>query len=167
MNNELNCANYEFCGGQRVPDMSSDFCMTCGSWFKAGFGWDKLEIIDCNEECVVCMNVCQRKLRFPTKCDHSFCLICSRNIIFWDETRYHLSPEPYGCPSCPNNCKNPKQGKQCYCEEYDSVQEIWQESNPTEFNKWNKDKNASIENSVNGITYGKGTCPLCRKKYVR
>jgi len=165
-NNELKCANYEFCKGDRVPEMGSEYCMTCGSWFKGQFGWDKLIIVDSTDECIICMNICERKILFPTKCGHSFCINCSRNILFDDETRYHLSPVPYGCPGCPNGCENPKKGKQCYCEEYDSIQDKWKQSNPDEFNKWNDDQNESIDTS-NEVTYGKRTCPLCRKKYTR
>jgi len=166
--NEIKCVNHEFCRYNKVPEMGSDYCMTCGSWFKVcGFGWDKLTIVDSTDECAVCMDVCERKLMFPTNCGHSFCIICSRNILFWDETRYHLSPVPYGCPPCPNGCENPEKGKQCYCEEYDPIQEEWEQYNPQGFNNWNDDQNKSIDNSSNDIIYGKATCPLCRKKYVR
>jgi hypothetical protein len=166
--NETKCGNYELCGNYKVPGIGSDYCMACGSWFKvSGFGWDKLIIVDSSDECTVCMNLCERKLMFPTNCGHSFCITCSRNILFWDEARYTLSPVPYGCPPCPNGCENPEKGKQCDCEEYDSVQEVWGQSNPTMINKWNDDQNRSLENSSNDITYSKRTCPLCRKKYDR
>jgi hypothetical protein len=162
------CNNYEFCEQYRVPEMGSEYCMTCGSWFKAGgFGWDKLTIVNSTNECAICMHECERKLMFPTKCGHSFCIDCSKKILFFDETRYHLSPVTYGCPPCPNGCVNPEKGKQCYCEEYDSIQETWEQSNPNEFNKWNNDQENSINNSSNDVTYGKGVCPLCRTKYVR
>ena len=89
------CHNFELCQNDKVTGIGSDFCMTCGSWFKVcGFGWDKLIFIDSTDECVVCMNLCDRKLMFPTNCGHSFCVECSKNILFWDETRYHLSPVP-------------------------------------------------------------------------
>ena len=163
-----NCVNYEFCQNEKVDGIGSDYCMTCGSWFKiCGFGWDKLTIIDSTDECNVCMNVCERKLMFPANCGHSFCIPCSRNILFWDESRYHLSPVPYGCPACPNGCMNPEKGKQCYCEEYDAVEEAWEIQKPEEFKMWNDAQNLSIEESSNDITYGKCVCPLCRKKYER
>ena len=162
------CSNYEFCEHDKVPGIGSDYCMTCGSWFKvSGFGWDKLSIVDSTDECAVCMNECGRKLMFPTKCGHSFCISCSRNILFWDETRYHLSPVPYGCPPCPNGCENPEMGKQCYCEEYDAIEDIWKQNHPEQYDRWNNEQNTSIDNSGNDVTYGKATCPLCRKKYVR
>jgi hypothetical protein len=166
-NNNLKCGNYEFCGNEKVPEMGSDFCMTCGSWFKiGGFGWNKLTIIDCTDECIICMNICERKLLFPTNCGHSFCLNCSRNILFWDETRYHLSRVPFGCPPCPNGCVNPIKGKQCYCEEYDSIQDGWEQNKPEEYKEWEKAERKSVDAS-NDITYGKCVCPLCRKKYTR
>ncbi len=165
--NTFKCGNYELCGHDKVPGISSNYCMTCGSWFKVGgFGWNKLTIINSADECVVCMNICERKLMFPTNCGHSFCISCSRSILFWNRTIYTLSPVPYGCPPCPNGCINPVKGKQCDCEEYDSIQDLWQESKPTEFHRWNSDQNISIDNSSNDI-YGNGVCPLCRKKYIR
>ena len=165
--NTSKCGNYEFCGNEKVPGMGSDFCMTCGSWFKiGGFGWDKLTIIDSTEECIICMNISERKLLFPTNCKHSFCLSCSRNILLWDATRYHLSRVPFGCPPCPNGCVNPIKGKQCYCEEYDYIQDGWEQNKPEEFKMWNSEENKSVDSS-NDVTYGKCVCPLCRKKYNR
>ena len=166
--NVLKCCNYEFCGNDKVPGMGSDYCMNCGSWFKIiGFGWDKLTIIDTTEECAVCKIHSGRKLMFPTNCGHSFCICCSRKILFFDESRYHLSQVPYGCPPCPNGCENPEKGKQCNCEEYDSIQEAWEQSNPNEFHRWNDEQEKSINTSSDESIYGKGICPLCRKKYVR
>jgi hypothetical protein len=165
--NEIKCENYEFCK-ETVPNgLGAKYCMDCGSWFKFGHGWDKLNIIDSTDDCIVCMNNCNRKLIFPTNCGHSFCLDCSKNILYWDETRYHLSPVPFGCPPCPNGCENPIKGKQCYCEEYDSVQNEWEKNNPVQYKKYNNDQNQSIDNSSNDVTYGKCICPLCRKKYER
>jgi hypothetical protein len=162
------CANFEFCQGEKVEGIGSEYCMTCGSWFKiCGFGWDKLIIIDSTDDCAVCMNNCDRKLIFPTNCGHAFCIPCSRNILFWDERRYHLSREPFGCPPCPNACVNPIKGKQCYCLEYDAIQDEWEINKPEEYKRWNDAENQSIEDSVNDVTYGQKTCPLCRKKYER
>ena len=97
----MSCPNDEFCG---VKSKLSDeywlhftHCMTCRS-----FGWGTLHIHDAQDECSICGEEVSRKLKFPNKdCSHSFCLSCSRNIIFWDETRYHLNPCKYGCPPCP------------------------------------------------------------------
>lgn len=96
-----------------------------------------------------------------------FCVNCCKKILFWDESRYHLSPEPYGCPPCPNNCNNPVKGKQCYCEEYDEIQKIWENTNPKEYKKWNDDEHFSIHNSEeeSGSIFSSKTCSMCRKKY--
>lgn len=110
-----------------------------GQWSKFGFGWNELEFRNCpeNEECSIC-NESKKQVKFPANCGHWSCCECSRDILFWDESRYHLSPEPYGCPPCPNGCVNPIRGKQCYCHEYfnDSdddnpgVIQIWERKNP-------------------------------------
>lgn len=168
--NTTRCANYALCEGEKNPKTGTDYCMTCGSWNKAGgFGWDKLTIVDCvegyDDECAVCMNVCEKKLMFPTNCGHSFCINCSNNILFWDESRYYLSPVAYGCPPCPNKCNNPEKGKQCACEEYNIIKDTWGLSNPEKFDRWIEAETKSITKSSNESTYGKAVCPLCRKKY--
>ena len=106
---------------------------------------------------------------FPTNCSHSFCIECCKNLLFWDETRYHLSPEPYGCPPCPNGCINPIKGKQCYCDEYTELQDNWEIENPVQWKKWNKAEHLSIDLSIEdvGSSFGKRICPLCREKYIK
>ncbi|MAJ97321.1 MAG: hypothetical protein CMI56_01765 [Parcubacteria group bacterium] len=144
--------------------------MTCGDWFKVGgFGWNELEFRVSEEECAVCNETKNVFLKFPTNCGHSFCTLCSRQILFWREDRYHLSPVPYGCPPCPNGCINPNKGTQCYCEEYDEIQERWRLDNPDEYNTYNDHENISIDlgSSSDDSVYGSCRCPLCRDKYVR
>ena len=136
--NVIKCKNYELCQHILLPEHYENhgnyLCMTCGDWFKiGGFGWNELEFRVGEEECVVCNETSNKQLKFPANCGHWFCLSCSRNILFWDETRYHLSPVPYGCPSCPNGCVNPEKGKQCYCEEYDEIQEEWEQEQPDKY----------------------------------
>ena len=163
------CKNHELCKNEAVPEVGQGFCMCCGSWCKFGHGWDELEFINTteeNKECSVCSNNCDRKLMFPTNCGHSFCISCSKDLLLWDETRHHLSPVPYGCPPCPNGCINPVRGRQCYCEEYDSVQEQWKRERLVEYNRWNDEEHDSIETD-DGSSYAKMSCPLCRSKYVR
>ena len=82
-----------------------------------------------------------------------YCMDCGLwnklNVI--DSTNYtvcmnncYLSPIPYGCPPCPNRCRNPIKGPQCYCEEYDSVKDEWCKNNPEQYKKY-----------INDVTYGK------------
>lgn len=99
MSENVKCPNHEFCNSYKVPGMGSDYCMGCGSWFKGGFGWDKLTIVDSSDKCLVCMDTCGRKLMFPTKCGHSFCLSCCRNILFDDEEKENVGV--YGNKTCP------------------------------------------------------------------
>jgi hypothetical protein len=163
----IKCKNYELCDTV-LPKWWYDckgkyLCTTCDI-----FNWNKLEFRDCpeNEDCSVC-NESTKQVKFPTNCGHWFCVECSKNVLFdEDETKYHLSPEPYGCPPCPNNCINPVQGEQCDCEEYDEIQENWKINNPSEF-KLYEDAHDVIEyNDKNsGSVFGSKTCPLCRKKY--
>lgn len=168
----IKCKNYELCEHSVPLDqyemVANYFCMNCGSWFKlASFGWDKLDFKDCNEECVVCGENVNRKLKFPTNCGHWFCVPCSKQILFYDESRYTINPVLYGCPSCPNGCINPDKGKQCNCEEQWEIQEQWQKDFPEQFNNWNKAEQESIEIGDPLSCYGKCICPLCRSKYER
>lgn len=167
----IKCKNYELCTHILSPHWFSWYgnylCCTCDN-SSFGFGWRELEFKECNEECVICNETVIKKVKFPTNCGHWFCIPCSQNILFWDETRYHLSPEPYGCPPCPNGCKNPIKGKQCYCEAYDEILERWENDYPQQYWRHNEDEHLSIELSETtpGSVFGSKTCPLCRKKYV-
>jgi hypothetical protein len=170
----IKCKNYELCRTVLPPDhweqCANYLCMTCGDWFKVGgFGWNELEFRESDEECSVCLEKSKKQLKFPTNCGHWFCISCSRNILFYDESRYHLSPVPYGCPLCPNNCVNPIKGKQCYCEEYTEIQDKWEQDFPLEFKKWNDSEHFSMEQgeTIPGSVFGSCICPLCKKKYIR
>ena len=172
--NGIKCKNYELC--QRIlppnhyDNLANYLCMTCGEWFKiGGFGWNELEFRESEEECAICNETSNKQLKFPANCGHWFCVSCSRDILFWDETRYHLSSIPYGCPPCPNGCENPIRGRQCYCYEYDRIQEEWRQEQPNKWEEWNDAEHQSIELSeiVSGSVYGTRKCPLCRKKYER
>ena len=162
----IKCKNYELCD-TILPKWWYDckgtyLCSNCDM-----FDWNELEFRDTNEDCVVCYCDNFREMKFPTNCGHWFCVECSRNILFDDdETKYHLSQEPYGCPPCPNDCVNPIQGRQCYCEEYDEIQENWKLNNPFEF-KLYEDAHDAIEynDKTKGSIFGSKTCPMCRKKY--
>jgi hypothetical protein len=162
----IKCKNFELCD-TILPMWWYDckgkyLCTNCDI-----FNWNELEFRDTTEDCVVCYCNNSREMKFPTHCGHWFCINCSQNILFWDETRYHLSPEPYGCPPCPTGCINPIKGKQCYCEEYDEIQEKWKLNHPEQFKEWNDNDHESIDLSEQtiGSVYSSKTCPLCRKKY--
>ena len=171
--NGIKCKNYELCQHILPPEHYINYanylCMTCGDLFAFGFGWNELEFRDSENECPVCNETDNKQMKFPTNCGHWFCVNCSKNILFWDETRYHLSPVPYGCPSCPNGCVNPQKGTQCYCKEYDEIQNIWEHENSDKYKEWNDAEDKSIENSEEpeGSVWGSKKCPLCRKIYKR
>lgn len=160
----IKCKNYELCEAILPPDwftMKCHYrCTNCDI-----LGWNELEFKE-SEECVVC-NEMNKQVKFPANCGHWFCVSCSRNILFWDETRYHLSPVPFGCPPCPNGCINPVKGKQCYCENYDEVLEQWEQENPIQYKEYNDAEHLSIELSETtaGSIFNSKKCPLCRKKY--
>ena len=167
---DVPCANHVFCDGTTVSSIGFPFCMTCGSWFKmGGLGFDRLEFEDNTqqEECVVCCDVPECFMRFPTKCGHSFCVPCSQNILLRCEWRYHLSVEPYGGPSCPNRCINPVRGPQCDCEERRTTEDVWEHEHPIAFRSWSQAEEASVVRGETEGVYGKRTCPMCRSVYSR
>lgn len=164
----IKCKNYELCQ-HILPQMWFNIkgyyiCMNCDI-----FGWKELKFREGIEECIICNETGIKQVKFPTNCGHWFCVSCSRDILFWDETRYHLSPEPFGCPPCPNGCKNPIRGKQCYCYEYDDILDKWKEDNPEQFEEYNDAEHESIDLSetTQGSVYSSMKCPLCRKEYNR
>jgi hypothetical protein len=171
----IKCKNYYLCE-TILPKWWYDckgkyLCTNCDI-----FDWKELEFRDCpeNEECAVCIES-NRQVKFPANCGHWFCCECSRDILFWDENRYHLSPEPYGCPPCPNGCENPIRGRQCDCYEYfgddenPGVIQKWATEHPEEFEKYNDDTHESLELSETtpGSVFNSKKCPLCRKMYER
>jgi hypothetical protein len=107
----VKCKNYLLCNRVLPFDWFDHYgnylCMSCDM-----FEWNELEFRNTDSDCVVFYTHCDIEMKFPTNCNHWFWVDCCRNILFWDETRYHLSPEPYGCPHCPNKCKNPINNKE-------------------------------------------------------
>ncbi len=94
------CPNFELCNttGPKYYFLCHEgYCTGC----HISFGNKTLEIRDTTESCVICFDTKGRELKFPAGCEHWFCIPCSRDMIFWDETRHTLSPVPYGCPPCP------------------------------------------------------------------
>lgn len=160
------CPNHELCQHTKVPGMGSPFCMTCGSWFKiGGFGWDKLQFRDTDNECTICCENRGREMKFPTNCGHWFCIPCSRDILFWDETRYHVNPVPYGCPPCAHSPSC--QSRPCN-ESDDLIVESWEISDPDRFREWKNMEDHQIEHDIDDDScYASKTCPLCRCKYAK
>jgi hypothetical protein len=160
--NMSGCVNALVCGSEwegEGPRPGEDTCMTCGPWFKMnGFGFGKLDIDETPIECPICTET-EPSVRFP-QCTHRVCPGCFRDIMFWDETRHHLDPLPYGCPPCPNGCENPPRGSQCYCDEYDSVKDQWKKDFPVQFQKYNDDENESIETPIDNPTLASKKVPF-------
>ena len=164
------CPNVKFCSGYNpawVLEAHHGFCCSCAHF---DFGKIKFKKNINNESCDVCMEYPEYFVKFPS-CDHYFCKKCTQEIIYWDETKYHLSPVPYGCPPCPNGCENPIRGKQCYCIEYwnDEEGELgviqqWEQENTEQATEYNEAEGISIEDSMTSTedAYASGKCPLCR-----
>jgi len=159
------CANAEFCNSQGFMG-DPKTCMGCGSWMKiGGKKWDVLEFRDTTSECSICFEATGREVKFPAEsCQHWYCIRCSRKLLLWDETRHHLNRVPFGCPPCPNRCENPTRGRQCYCEEYDAIQENWERMRPEEFTAWNDAENNSMDCCEEEV-YGSRKCPVCRRTF--
>jgi hypothetical protein len=158
----IKCLNYKFCETSE-PEWLLDchggiLCSSC----KSNMTRLTFKNNENNEECPVCFEEPLFLIKFPP-CSHYFCKSCTRNICLWDETRYHLSPVPYGCPPCPNECENPGRGKQCYCFEYDEIQDAWNREYPEDFKRWNDDENFSM--ALTDTHFSNRTCPICRAKF--
>jgi hypothetical protein len=165
----VKCPNYTFCNNSEpvwvMKFCHGGYCTSCETaFYNTKFYRTTLEFKppDPQEPCSVCMESERTMMKFPNKeCVHWLCIKCSKDILFWDETRTHLDPRPYGCPPCPNGCNNPTVGRQCYCEDYDAVQESWKSREPMQYNLWNEDEQNSIEREDTG--FGTSKCPLCRR----
>jgi hypothetical protein len=171
-NSDVKCPNYSFCNNIEpvwvMKFCHGGYCMGCQAVFKNTPFYNKtLEFKPLDpkaEACSVCMTseTTTMMMKFPVKdCTHWFCVKCSKDILFGDETRAHLDPRLFGCPPCPNGCNNPTVGRQCYCEEYDFVQDLWEAQEPMQFRQWNDAEHYSIETTKTG--FGTQKCPLCRR----
>ena len=166
----IKCKNYELCN-DILPKWwweckGNYLCMSCDQG-SIGFGWKELEFRESPDDgCVICFETINKQVKFPANCGHWFCTPCSRQILFWDESRYHISPVPFGCPPCPKNCTNPIRGQQCGCAEYDEILEKWEHDSPEQHKKWLDSEEMSIESgSFHESVVGSKTCPLCRAVY--
>lgn len=157
------CPNFEVCkklAPKWYLDDRNGLCQICLDQFGS-----KLKVVSNTlfVDCGVCYETPVYLVEFPAECHHFFCGDCVAKLVFFDESRYHLSPVPYGCPKCPNDCNNPIRGRQCGCHEYDVVIEEWMDTFPSEGLRWQNAEFDSIEN-FEDMSYGTKKCPLCRKR---
>lgn len=151
---ERQCVNFKLCEGSAW--LNTDLCVPCER-----FEWGKLTIFESNQKCTRCHNLATMEVVFPTHCDHSICLSCFKFIMYWDEANYHVSEETFDCPPCPNGCRNPVVGPQCWCLEYDEVKDKWRTDFPNKSKQHSYHENHLIET----IPYPTKQCPTCHKEY--
>jgi hypothetical protein len=161
------CINYKFCKGVAFPELMEDTCLLCGPWYSEGEGWGKLEFLDDpNLECSVCF-MTGMQMKFPTNCGHSFCLYCSRNLLYYNDDMFDICPVKYGCSPCKHYIKDSKKSctnRPC-CDEDQNVLDTWEASDYDNFIRWNYDElNYRNQNKDHLVTK---KCPLCRKVYER
>lgn len=158
------CPNFDICKAwvPRSVFMESD-CALCPMCRKT-FG----SVIQCSVETLICP-VCYafEKLAHIPACGHSLCTRCIYKIAFpKDEDCYHLDPRPYGAPPCPNACRNPRRGVQCYCIEYDVLLDAWGVSEPEAFRAFREAEEMSILCGEEiGSALGSALCPFCRSDF--
>lgn len=171
----IRCRNYKLCenivSNNYIETHGNYICMVCNL-----FGWGELSFKESHEECGVCLESYPVHLKFPAQdCLHYMCLKCSREILFWDESLFQISPEPFGCPPCPNGCYNPVRGFQCCCDNYvsmddpennPSVIERWKQEQPEQYKEWDENQEFSVElgSDMYALRSNK-RCPFCRKQY--
>ena len=145
------CINFRFCKGELMLD---NFCLLC---FQEK--WGTLEFIEKGEECSVCYKK-ETQLKFPTNCGHSFCINCSRRLLYFFEDRFNICPIKYGCPPCKHktSCK-----KRPCCDEDEKVLDEWEKKDYENFILWNYDEFNFINNDISLEVSKK--CPICRKVY--
>jgi hypothetical protein len=144
---EIKCKNYKLCkrvlSPERLAFIGTRICCSCSV-----FGWNELEFTQSSEKCMVCNETGHDQVKFSAYGSNWFCVSCSRNILFWDQSRYYLSPVPFGCPPCPNKCINPEKGKQCDCEKYDEILKRWKNEHPRQYKEYNDAEHAFLENVI-------------------
>ena len=126
---EFQCKNYELC--ETNTNSHNSLCKSC-------MNWGEISVISkkSRQHCYMCNEMVNKKMLFPNNCGHEYCIDCMRYMLFCDETSlFNISPEPFGCPPCPNGCRNPSEGNQCLCSSYDQVIEDW----------WNENKEKAEE----------------------
>ena len=99
-------------------------------------------------------------MKFPA-CSHWFCVPCTRNIIYQYESRYYLSPFPFGCPPCTNGCL-----AELCCDVCEETYKNWERDSPQQFREYIDAESKSIEDGFLNPIYGTRQCPLCRTKML-
>lgn len=159
----IECQNFHMCR-QKLPIwwhgcIGRWVCSNC----EINYGKDPLKIVRNEEDCSVCLDSKNPKITL-VPCGHALCTVCYRNMSFFDDSSLRMSPVPFGGPPCPKGCVNPPVGKQCYCEEHDSLIENWENENRWQSDIWNLMQNASIDAAEYEFDCQewRKKCPTCR-----
>lgn len=159
----IECVNVEVCG-RIAPAWQfrarGGLCAICFDMFGRLL---HIERNSSKQECPVCYQVVERWVEFPADCGHFFCGACIARLLMFDETRFYLSPVPFGGPSCPNECNNPRQGVQCNCVAYDVEIQEWELTNRADWVRWTNAEWNAIEDAQEW-SEDMRKCPLCRER---
>jgi hypothetical protein len=160
------CVNYKFCKGVAFPELDIELCLLCDKWYEHGEGWGPLEFIENDDDCAVCYSK-GIKMKFPTNCEHAFCIQCCRNLLYHQEDINDICPVSYGCKPCKHyiegsvkSCKN----RPC-CDEDQLVLDEFEEKDYDKFIEWNYNEFNLINTEKDYLVTKK--CPMCRKVYER
>jgi hypothetical protein len=166
-NKNYKCVNYKFCKGVAYPELDEPLCLLCGEWYDYGEGWGTLEFTEEPRECSVCYTV-DIQMKFPTNCNHYFCIYCSRTLLYYQDDIYDICPLKYGCPPCKHYDKK-NSVKSCInrpcCDDDEDILLKWEEDDYESFMDWNYEEFNYI-NEENDFFVTK-KCPLCRKQYEK
>lgn len=161
------CINYIFCNGMAYPELEENTCLMCSTWYSHGEGFGKLEFIETEEDCPICYKK-GTQMKFPTNCNHSFCIQCCRDLLYFQDDQFALCPVEYGCPPCShytsflcdNSCKN----RPCSKED-DLILEQWEKDDYESFIQWNFDELNYLNSEHKYFATKK--CPMCRLEYKK
>ena len=155
------CINYIFCKGIAYPEIEENTCLMCATWYPHGDGFGKLEFIETNEDC----DICYRKgvqMKFPTKCGHSFCIQCCRDLLYLQDDQFDLCPVQYGCLPCCHETSCKKRP----CSEADQlILDQWEKDDYESFIQWNSDELDYLNQEHE--YFATKRCPMCRLEYRR
>ena len=85
------CINYIFCNGIAYPEIEENTCLMCSTSYLHGEGFGKLEFIETDEDCPICYKK-GTQMKFPTNCNHSFCILCCRDLLYFQDGQFDLCP---------------------------------------------------------------------------